>query len=78
MNDGHVFASNELNLSDINVYGFDYDYTIAQYEPSVEQLIYELGKKELISKYRVSIIDVNCLDHGRETNNYFFEAKLLG
>nr|XP_053629304.1 5'-nucleotidase domain-containing protein 3-like isoform X1 [Cherax quadricarinatus] len=47
-----VFASNELDLRDIKVYGFDYDYTLAHYEEAVEHLIYDLGKNVLISKYR--------------------------
>lgn len=51
-----VFACNELDLRDVSVYGFDYDYTLANYEPAVEHLIYELGKNVLVSKYRVSII----------------------
>ncbi|CAL4131879.1 unnamed protein product [Meganyctiphanes norvegica] len=47
-----VFASNELNMSEIKVYGFDYDYTIANYLPEVEHLIYELGKNVLVNKCR--------------------------
>ncbi|KAK4295028.1 hypothetical protein Pmani_032386 [Petrolisthes manimaculis] len=47
-----VFANNELDLRDVQVYGFDYDYTLAHYNESVEKLIYELGKNVLITKYR--------------------------
>ncbi|CAL4122761.1 unnamed protein product [Meganyctiphanes norvegica] len=52
VNPKNVFASNELDLSEIKVYGFDYDYTLANYEPAVEHLIYQLGKNILVSKYR--------------------------
>lgn len=51
VNPKNVFASNELDLSEIKVYGFDYDYTLANYEPAVEHLIYQLGKNILVSKY---------------------------
>ncbi|KAK3863889.1 hypothetical protein Pcinc_013531 [Petrolisthes cinctipes] len=47
-----VFANNELDLRDVRVYGFDYDYTLAHYNEGVERLIYELGKNVLITKYR--------------------------
>ncbi|CAG2162305.1 unnamed protein product [Oppiella nova] len=47
-----VFANNELDLSDIEVYGFDYDYTLAVYKESLMYLIYDLGRKVLIDKYK--------------------------
>lgn len=48
-----VFANNELDLSEIKVYGFDYDYTLAVYKESLHYLIYNLGRDVLISKYKV-------------------------
>jgi len=48
-----VFASNRLNLRDIQVYGFDYDYTLANYKPELEHLIYNLGRDVLINVYKV-------------------------
>lgn len=51
-----VFANNELNLSDIQVYGFDYDYTLAVYKESLDYLIYDLGRNVLIDKYKVILI----------------------
>ncbi|KAI9278070.1 HAD-superfamily hydrolase [Sporodiniella umbellata] len=35
-----VFVNNELNLKDIEVYGFDYDYTLASYTDSLSHSIY--------------------------------------
>ncbi|KAB7493802.1 5'-nucleotidase domain-containing protein 2 [Armadillidium nasatum] len=64
INSSVVFASNELDLGEIKVYGFDYDYTIAQYSPSVEKLIYDLGKKALISKYRYPK-EIESLEYNR-------------
>ncbi|XP_035214003.1 5'-nucleotidase domain-containing protein 3-like [Stegodyphus dumicola] len=47
-----VFANNELDLSDISVYGFDYDYTLAVYKESLHYLIYDLGRDWLINKFK--------------------------
>lgn len=53
VNPQDVFANNQINLADINVYGFDYDYTLAQYkEGQVEQFIYREALKSLISDLR--------------------------
>ncbi|KAJ8735697.1 hypothetical protein PYW07_007317 [Mythimna separata] len=47
-----VFACNELDLSEVKVYGFDYDYTLAHYKPSLEHLLYNLGREILLEKYK--------------------------
>lgn len=52
----NVFVSNELDLGSVNVYGFDYDYTLANYEQGVEHLIYQLGRDNLINKYKASFM----------------------
>ncbi|CAH0592605.1 unnamed protein product [Chrysodeixis includens] len=46
-----VFACNELDLSEVQVYGFDYDYTLAHYKPSMEQLLYNLARQILTEKF---------------------------
>ncbi|KAL3289480.1 hypothetical protein HHI36_022903 [Cryptolaemus montrouzieri] len=47
-----VFACNELDLKEVNVYGFDYDYTLACYKPSLDYLLYNLGRQTLIEQYK--------------------------
>ncbi|XP_068966778.1 5'-nucleotidase domain-containing protein 3 isoform X2 [Bombus flavifrons] len=47
-----VFACNELDLKEVQVYGFDYDYTLACYKPSMDYLLYSLGRDMLIQKYK--------------------------
>ena len=48
-----VFATNELDLKNVSVYGFDYDYTLACYKESVDHLIYNLGRETLVRKLKV-------------------------
>ncbi|XP_077296560.1 5' nucleotidase C [Arctopsyche grandis] len=47
-----VFACNELDLEEVNVYGFDYDYTLADYKESLDYLLYNLGRDTLVQKYK--------------------------
>ncbi|GFQ74599.1 5'-nucleotidase domain-containing protein DDB_G0275467, partial [Trichonephila clavata] len=47
-----VFANNELKLAEIDVYGFDYDYTLAIYKEALQVLIYRLGKEKLVDKLK--------------------------
>uniref|UniRef100_A0A336MPZ0 CSON005199 protein n=1 Tax=Culicoides sonorensis TaxID=179676 RepID=A0A336MPZ0_CULSO len=47
-----VFACNELDLKEVEVYGFDYDYTLACYKPSLDVLLYNLGRDLLIDKFK--------------------------
>ena len=53
MNTRSVFANTELNLGEIEVYGFDYDYTLATYRAAVEEFIYAEAKKALVYKFKV-------------------------
>ncbi|XP_014100422.1 5'-nucleotidase domain-containing protein 3 isoform X1 [Bactrocera oleae] len=47
-----VFANNELDLDEVDVYGFDYDYTLACYKPCLHDLLYNLGRDRLIKKFK--------------------------
>ncbi|KAG7171435.1 5'-nucleotidase domain-containing protein 2-like [Homarus americanus] len=47
------------------IYGFDYDYTLANYEVAVETLIYDLGKNVLVSKYRYPE-EIKSLQYNRD------------
>lgn len=47
-----VFACNELDLSEVQVYGFDYDYTLACYKPLLEDLLYNLAREMLVKRFR--------------------------
>ena len=46
-----IFAVNQINLNDVNVYGFDYDYTLAQYADAMQDYIYKEALNLLVEKY---------------------------
>ena len=48
-----VFANNELDLAEVEVYGFDYDYTLAGYSDALRNVIFEMGKRALVNKMNV-------------------------
>lgn len=47
-----VYANNEICLDDIEVYGFDYDYTLATYKQDLHHVLYDLGRDALVTKYK--------------------------
>ena len=49
-----VFTNSELSLKYIDVYGFDFDYTLVHYKQSVLRLIYGLAKNRLVEQLNVS------------------------
>ena len=49
-----VFTNSELSLKHVDVYGFDFDYTLLQYTPELHKLIYTSACKRLIDKLSVS------------------------
>lgn len=52
VNERAVFANNELDLGQIETYGFDFDYTLAVYHDEVYHLIYGLAKANLVQKMK--------------------------
>ncbi|XP_071085727.1 5'-nucleotidase domain-containing protein 3-like [Haliotis cracherodii] len=47
-----IFANNEIHLGDVEVYGFDYDYTLAHYTTQLHYLLYKLGQQALVNDYK--------------------------
>lgn len=62
VNPRSVFTNSELSLKHINVYGFDYDFTLVQYTSEVMKLIYDESKRRLVRKLGVSVCVCVCLD----------------
>ena len=48
---GGVFCNDRLDLGEVDVYGFDYDYTLASYKKQVEYLIHDIAQQHLVRKY---------------------------
>lgn len=57
-----IFANNEMSLRDIEIYGFDYDYTLAFYSSHLHTLIFNIARDLLISNHRVRALeaDLDC------------------
>lgn len=44
-----------MSLQDIEIYGFDYDYTLAFYSSQLHTLIFNIARDILIEEHRVSM-----------------------
>ncbi|XP_042407662.1 5'-nucleotidase domain-containing protein DDB_G0275467-like [Zingiber officinale] len=47
-----IYVNRNVRLDDIEVFGFDYDYTLAHYSGNLQNLIYDLAKKHLVNELR--------------------------
>lgn len=56
VNPDTIFANNEMSLQDTEIYGFDYDYTLAFYSSHLHTLIFNIARDILIQEHRVSEI----------------------
>ncbi|XP_067091432.1 5'-nucleotidase domain-containing protein 3 [Osmerus mordax] len=52
VNPDTIFANNEMSLQDIEIYGFDYDYTLAFYSSHLHTLIFDIARDILIQEHR--------------------------
>ncbi|XP_067906403.1 5'-nucleotidase domain-containing protein 3 [Heterodontus francisci] len=52
LNPDGIFANNEVCLSDIEIYGFDYDYTLAFYSSNLHTLIFNTAREILIQQHK--------------------------
>ncbi|GAB4853626.1 hypothetical protein Ancab_017817 [Ancistrocladus abbreviatus] len=52
MNPEGIYVNKSLRLDTIQVYGFDYDYTLAHYSANLQSLIYDLAKEHLVNEFR--------------------------
>ena len=54
VNRNGVFVNSDISLKHIDVFGFDYDYTLVKYTGEVHRLIYDHAKNMLVDKFMVS------------------------
>ncbi|XP_051545231.1 5'-nucleotidase domain-containing protein 3-like [Myxocyprinus asiaticus] len=52
VNPDTIFSNNEMSLQDIEIYGFDYDYTLAFYSSHLHTLIFSIARDILIQEHR--------------------------
>jgi len=55
-----VFANNEVNMSKIDTYGFDYDYTLAQYSKVLAPHLYGMILTNLVKKMHYPKLILQC------------------
>ncbi|OCT67287.1 hypothetical protein XELAEV_18038572mg [Xenopus laevis] len=52
LNSSTIYANNEVCLGDIEVYGFDYDYTLALYSSALHSMIFNTARDILVEQYK--------------------------
>uniref|UniRef100_A0A8C7XKV4 5'-nucleotidase domain containing 2 n=1 Tax=Oryzias sinensis TaxID=183150 RepID=A0A8C7XKV4_9TELE len=52
LNSSVIYANNEVDLAEVDIYGFDYDYTLAQYSNALNTLIYNTARDFLVEHFK--------------------------
>ena len=52
LNPAAIYANNEISLRDVEVYGFDYDYTLAHYSDTLHPEIFNAARDLLVECYK--------------------------
>ncbi|KAF3860782.1 hypothetical protein F7725_001037 [Dissostichus mawsoni] len=52
LNSSTIYANNEVDLAEVDIYGFDYDYTLALYSNALEKMIYNTARDFLIKHFK--------------------------
>ncbi|KAA0057631.1 pol protein [Cucumis melo var. makuwa] len=69
-----IYVNKNLGLDNIQVYGFDYDYTLVHYSANLKYLIYDLAKEHLV----IEGFDAQVLgSHGKFIWEPFTRVDLL-
>ncbi len=53
LNSSTIYANNEVSLAEVDIYGFDYDYTLALYSNALNTMIYNAARGFLIEHFKV-------------------------
>lgn len=51
-----------LRLDNVQVYGFDYDYTLAHYSSNLQSLIYDLAKEHMVNEVSFRLCSFERID----------------
>lgn len=60
LNSSTIYANNEVHLAEVDIYGFDYDYTLALYSNALNTMIYNKARTFLIENFKVCCI--SCIE----------------
>ncbi|KAA8590755.1 hypothetical protein FQN60_001698 [Etheostoma spectabile] len=52
LNSNTIYANNEVDLDEVDIYGFDYDYTLALYSNALHSMIYNTARDFLIEQFK--------------------------
>ncbi|XP_029520071.1 5'-nucleotidase domain-containing protein 2-like [Oncorhynchus nerka] len=52
LNPSTIYANNEVDLDEVDIYGFDYDYTLALYSNTLDTMIYNTARDFLVKHYK--------------------------
>uniref|UniRef100_A0A8C8ICG7 5'-nucleotidase domain containing 2 n=1 Tax=Oncorhynchus tshawytscha TaxID=74940 RepID=A0A8C8ICG7_ONCTS len=52
LNSSTIYANNEVSLAEVDIYGFDYDYTLALYSDALNTMIYNTARDFLIEHFK--------------------------
>ncbi|RTG86085.1 uncharacterized protein DC041_0007715 [Schistosoma bovis] len=63
VNPRDVFVNNEVKLSKIQVYGFDYDYTLAHYTSALDEFIFNESRNWLVEQMKGLLMKVDAFHH---------------
>lgn len=60
LNPSTIYANNEVDLDEVDIYGFDYDYTLALYSNTLDTMIYNTARDFLVKHYKVCLMEMRC------------------
>ncbi|KAF2306008.1 hypothetical protein GH714_009419 [Hevea brasiliensis] len=76
MNPKGIYVNKNMRLDHIQVYGFDYDYTLAHYSSNLQNLIYDLAKEHMVNEFRYPEICMNfCYDKNFPIRGLYYDKK---
>uniref|UniRef100_A0A8C6X047 5'-nucleotidase domain containing 2 n=1 Tax=Neogobius melanostomus TaxID=47308 RepID=A0A8C6X047_9GOBI len=52
LNPSTIYANNEVSLAEVDIYGFDYDYTLALYSNALHSMIYNAARGFLVDHFK--------------------------